>query len=69
MEDYPKKILRTICFRCPKAMLLLIFVKDPYNLEMSIKDSERERSTFHRSHVKRTQNVVIKTNNKLPSRF
>lgn len=47
MEDYPKKILRTICFRCPKAMLLLIFVKDPYNLEMSIKDSERERSMFH----------------------
>ena len=69
MEDYPIKILRTICFRCPKATLLLIFVKDPYNLEVSIKNSERERSTSQRSHVKRTQNVVIKAINKLSSRF
>ena len=64
--NYANKLFSLVMAQHPKASEI-IFVNDPYDLEISIKDSEHERRTGGASYTGGARNIFIKRNNKLPS--
>ena len=46
---------------------LLILVNDPCDLDVSIKDSEHDRRNAEKTFIRGTKNLVIRTNDGLPS--
>ena len=63
--DYAKKIFDLVLARHQKASKI-IFVNDPYDLDVSIKDSEHKRRAGL-SDVGGSRNVYIKTDDILPN--
>eukprot|EP00794_Sanderia_malayensis_P017851 gene17851-19634_t len=64
-NDYADRVFSLVLSRHRNASEI-IFVNDPYDLEMSIKDSEHDRRAGAYSHVGGTRNVFIRMEDRLP---
>ena len=64
-SDYADKVFSLALSRHRNASEI-IFVNDPYDLEMSIKDSEHDRRAGASSYLGGTRNVFIRKEDKLP---
>lgn len=64
--DYANKIFSVVLSRHPHANKI-VFVNDPYDLDFTIKDSERERRMINPSYTEGSRNIYMKTSDKLPA--
>ena len=64
--DYANKLFSLVMARHPKSSEI-IYVNDPYDLEISVKDNEHEQRTGGAAYTGGARNTFIKRNNKLPS--